>query len=101
MDLYIWVMPLRYRKSSLLRESSERSPVVVLCLADRCQTYAGEASARTYWLPLHRHAHQGISLFGCIKTSLMMYQAAADKLIREMERFGQDFEGYSEEEPTS
>lgn len=64
----------------------------------RLPAHARQARSLSPWLPCHRHADQGLSP---ILTSYDVYphpllQASADKIIREVELFGPDFERYEE-----
>lgn len=78
----------------------------------RLPAHARQARALPHGFPRHRHAHQGASAlraFLCSSASAdppahararsLALQSAADKLIREMELFGEDFERFDPDEP--
>ena len=65
------------------------------------QTHARKAGSLPRWVPLHRNAYQGmlchIGYTLTILTRCRNCQSSADKLIREMQMFGQDFENFHDD----
>lgn len=60
----------------------------------------GQESAVPSRLPLHRHANKGTSTQTIVHVLFANHklQAAADKIIREIELFGEDFSGFNAQE---